>query len=63
MAFYFLNRILIRLFDSRELQEVKRSVVAALLDAASRREEVYANPTNLTEETAWIDLEKYWSVK
>jgi hypothetical protein len=63
LVFYLLNRILIRVFDSNELQEAKRSIAEALLDAASRQGEVYANPTNLMEETAWIDLKKYWRPK
>src|SRR6266702_2676195 len=37
LVFYLLNRILIRVFDSNELQEVKMSIAEALLDAASRQ--------------------------
>lgn len=63
LVFYFLNRLLIRVFDSTELQAVKKSIAVALLDAVSRQGEVEVNPTSLIEETAWIDLKKYWSLK
>jgi hypothetical protein len=63
LVVYFLNRLLIRVFDSTELRQAKKSIAEALLHAVGSQGEVDVNPASLTEETAWIDLRKYWSSK
>jgi hypothetical protein len=60
LILYFLNRFLIRVFDSSELKVAQKAIVKDLLIAANRKQEIYVKPTNLFEETAWLTLSRYW---
>src|SRR2546422_3781531 len=54
LTFYMLNRLFIRLFDSSELNQLQKTILKKLVEAAIRGDVIEARPTDLTEEAAWI---------
>ena len=60
LTFYMVNRLFIRLFDSTELNQLQKIILRRLVEAAIRGDVIEANPSDLTEEAAWIATKKHW---
>ncbi len=60
LIFYMLNRLFVRLFDSSELNQLQKTILRRLVEAAIRGDVIEANPSDLTEEAAWIAVKKHW---
>ena len=63
LIFYMLNRLFIRLFDSQELDQLQKTILRSLIEAAIRGDVIEARPTDLTEEAAWRATKEYWRPK
>jgi hypothetical protein len=60
LTFYMVNRLFIRLFDPNELNDLQKTILRRLVDAAIQGNSIEANPCDLAEEAAWIATKKYW---